>query len=147
MPERNKMQRPLKIRSWNQERGEFDHYCFLEDPEYQIEIVLENAQRFGSEIEQFISLKDKNGEDIYEGDIIVYGFFALNDACKFGPEPWKNLPNDVKEDDISTEIERFEIKFDIDKLGYIKHFIENNPDVLGVEIIGNIHRNPELLAV
>ena len=91
---------------------------------------------------RFIGLHDKDGKEIYEGDILKYGDFAFNDVAKFGKEPWKNLPDGVNEKDISTEVSRFTVDGDIKSLYELLTMIEDNPDVLGVEIIGNIYENP-----
>lgn len=97
------------------------------------------------ELMQFTGLKDKNGRDIYEGDIVRYGFFALNDVSKFGDEPWKHLPEDVEDSDITTEQMRYSVQWDFSQLASLQAHIFNNPDVLGVEIIGNIYEHPELI--
>jgi uncharacterized phage protein (TIGR01671 family) len=91
------------------------------------------------EIMQFTGLKDKNGKEIYEGDIfkgernepreVVFG----KGWCAFG---------DTREgvDDIGGEIIGFFLKDDNRK---------NNHSALNTgyygEVIGNIYENPELL--
>ena len=83
--------------------------------------------------------------EIYEGDIYRYGRFALNDVAEYGPSPYDNLPEGVNEDDISTEHKRFAVEWELEKLIILKRQIEDNPDVDGVEVIGNIYENPALL--
>ena len=77
---------------------------------------------------QYTGLKDKNGKEIYEGDIIK-GIVAMKD--KHG-------------EDIST------VRWDYPKLGFsfsglfIFNFELGNKGY-NVEVIGNIYENPELL--
>lgn len=93
---------------------------------------------------QYIGLDDKNGIEIYDGDYINYGLFAFNDSAKYGDKPWNNLPDGVDENDISTVIGTYKVKFP-DDYNVIKNLINNNQDVEGVEIIGNIYQHPGLL--
>lgn len=95
---------------------------------------------------EYTGLKDKNNTDIWVGDILRYGYLALNDIEKFGEEPHLNLPKGIKEDDITTEMGIFEVKPEIGFLANIEEMITRNPDVEGVEVIGNIYENPELLS-
>lgn len=94
---------------------------------------------------QFTGLKDADGIDIYIGDELIYGVFALNDTWLFGSEPWKKLPEGVNENDILTHLEKIIVIDDIDCLYRIKNLICENPDVTGVKVIGNKIDNPELL--
>lgn len=81
-----------------------------------------------STLSQFTGLKDKNGKEIYEGDIIQ---------------------EDI--DNTKTEIKNYTVKF-ID--GGFRPLCNNNDefediiyDLNNTEIIGNIFENPELISI
>ena len=82
------------------------------------------------EVEQYTGLNDKNGKEIYEGDIIHRG--ALPKVNVFR--------NSV-------------IRFDEESVGFIATSTRNGARTLfnghtcdEIEVIGNIHGNPELLS-
>lgn len=77
--------------------------------------------------EQFTGLHDKNGVEIYEGDIIKW----------FGHE----VENGKQVYPVRTHV----IGGEIDKWINDQHVLRNIISMQGVEIIGNIHENPELL--
>jgi uncharacterized phage protein (TIGR01671 family) len=89
-----------------------------------------------------LNLQDKNKTEIFFGDILKYGYFACNDPNL----PW-DLPEVVNELDITTQIDRIVARDHPMVLHAIYHMISNNPDVIGVEIIGNVHEDPDLLEV
>lgn len=84
-------------------------------------------------IMQFTGLLDRNGKEIYEGDIIKYHYFYFAD----GSEIEKEYVCSVKYDDSFANFDA------MDKEGFA-HFLGNASDD-GIEVIGNIYENPELL--
>jgi len=109
--------------------------------------------------EQFIGLHDKNGKEEYEGDIVIFVKSFYNDNkeyefyvhigkivyskmwCEFGIKvktlPYKKDPFDYR--DYLREFAERKI------LGYL-HFSDiRNDEEKFIEIIGNIHENPELI--
>lgn len=117
------MNREIKFRLWNKEEKEMHGHHF---------IGFENA-----ELLQYTGLKDKNGKEIYEGDILllekgtkrtvfsVPGGFAIesldDDLNKYGKEIF------VPIEGLSDE--------------------QNASFIKSTKVIGNIYENPELLEV
>lgn len=113
------MSREIKFRVWDKNKK-----CFPIDGQiYLIDAI--KGYRKNVIAEQYTGLKDKNGKEIYEGDIVEidkYGKFQII---------WNE----------------WACKFDFDKIGKR----EREEPLLSQdweeksEVIGNIHENPELL--
>ena len=81
---------------------------------------------------QFTGLKDRNGKEIYEGDIIKYHYFYFSN----GSEIENECVCSVKWDDTFANFDA------MDKDGFA-HFLGQASDD-GIEVIGNIYEHPEL---
>lgn len=82
-----------------------------------------------NDLMQFTGLQDKNGNDIYEGDIIT-------------------ISNPLKERSFTTVIIYDEYKFNGKDFYFTHFYIPSDLFSEGteyIEIIGNIHENPKLL--
>lgn len=72
-------------------------------------------------VEQYTGLKDKNGKEIYEGDIVEYDWYIRNDKSY-------KVKERVVFDDMGARLGNDRIR-----------------NCSNVEVIGNIHENPDLL--
>lgn len=112
--------REIKFRSWNIKNGSWDFdiddlpVCDINYMQSKEIIILE----------QFTGLRDKNGKDIYEGDIYI---------C----------------DNSEPQIISFEESYDGDGRpfnGFMVYGVYSRSDEnIDIEVIGNIHENPELI--
>ena len=131
--------REIKFRAWYKITKEMEYLKDTSWP-YWGDCILENSDADGTDtgnykIMQFTGLKDRNGKEIYEGDILSPGY---------------------------TDDELFVVVFDETKARFAeKRVSKNYPTHAGfimdgsflrtvlssqrIEIIGNIYENPELL--
>jgi uncharacterized phage protein (TIGR01671 family) len=80
---------------------------------------------------QFTGMKDIHGKEIWEGDIL----FCSKHLMEHRPVIWlRNYAGFGVEDSKSEE-----------KQGYVNHLTTMNVKQWGLEIVGNIFENPELL--
>ena len=130
--------RELKFRVWSQEDKQYRtdcNVCKLFNGKTGCPATIYNDEGDRFDIEQYTGLKDKFGEEIYEGDVV------------------KRLkPHEFLKNAVQTEI--FRVRWGVRKAGFFayskerkKHNVPakrlNANDVY--EVIGNIHENPELL--
>lgn len=126
----------LTPKYWNIENWHFeDEYLDLIEP--GVSIADPNSERVWRkfnevELMQYTGIKDKNGKDIYEGDVVRYT--AWHDG----------KPTGVFQGEVvysgDLGMASFDIRLDHD--GEIGRAVL---PALGVEIIGNAFENPELL--
>ena len=134
------MSRVLKFRAWNKEESRLIDLNGFEiafkgmQKEGEVNAAIEQGNIYmydtaDVEIMQFTGLTDKNGVEIYEGDVSPY--LECSRQGKINAQVY-----------YCTETAQFRVKW-ID--GGVENFDSLDDCAKWFEVIGNIHQNPELL--
>lgn len=141
------MSREFEFRVWEEREKAYNTWTFILDMIgnlfRNVYGALIGCNKKDYIVEQYAGLKDKNGKEIYEGDIVkakIQGFWATgpNTICE-GKATW-NL--EVVYDEI-RHMNVFHILGSKNAPDTIYYLFEDK--ISDVEVIGNIHENPELL--
>jgi len=125
--------REIKFRFWSSAENKYvqdTDYCYMDEDGKVSEFITSYEsylyRRLDIEIEQYTGLKDKNGKEIYEGDILSDGIKRA--VVKYG---------------------EFNLKGLIKSVGFFGEVTNSmTHDIVIISkgrIIGNIHENPDLL--
>lgn len=100
---------------------------------YKLDVLDDNEEsNIFSSWMQYTGLKDVNGTEIYEGDIVR--IFVGND-----PEEKEYISKVYKLDGaFAVDMAGYDISTDVHCIGWI-------PEDYSLQVIGNIHSNPELI--
>jgi hypothetical protein len=120
------MNRKIKFRVWD-EAGKYFLYFNLEEIPHGCATCVAPPQ-------QFTGLKDKNGKEIYEGDIIKTQIY----------EDWDAVPCGYCNYEVKWSLVELAWRGYTNKMNGLYSGVNIFKDVL-IEVVGNIFENPELL--
>ena len=127
------MNREIKFRAWDREAKVMEYDILFSGIKNLLQHRLENPKVF--EVMQYTGLKDKNGKEIYEGDVLEFWTFSATGNAV------KNVSY-VKEDGgiyVVPMLYHTNSYYLCDAI-WISNKLEK-----GVFVIGNIYENPELI--
>jgi hypothetical protein len=133
--------REIKFRVWDLKRKKMsepfglEEYAYDQDNEYgsgEFSIYNPDTPQTLNTVMQFTGLKDKNGKEIYEGDVVYREILSSDDPA---------LPGRYRE---SGSIECSWGVYRV-KLGEEWAILSVDVSAMSLEVIGNIYENPELL--
>ena len=127
--------RELEFRVWEEREKEYDTWSYILDENgnlfrnaYGALICCDKKDYI---IEQYTGLKDKNGQKIYEGDIVTFKVERFNNVTLgFESEDWHTAVVEWNQDDACYSFMVRDVPFSVR---------------YEAEVIGNIHKQPELL--
>ena len=131
--------REIKFRAWSsgrKEMTEVENINFKGNAVYLISKYLRLVANLDeTELMQYTGLQDKNGVDIYEGDIINLSY--------------EYFDGHFRDNEIVGKVyfEDSSFRMSYKKYDEIREWRIDEPEILSIEVIGNIYENPELLEV
>jgi len=136
-------QREIKFRAWDGKEMIYDEYMIINFGDQRYDIETERGENYNVILMQYTGLKDKNGKEIYEGDIVritdeedMFGnkFKAVN-IVKWNDGKWDLWEQWVGDRDLYEDI------WNENVCGLDSDCCKNED----LEVIGNIYENKKLL--
>ena len=119
-------------------------FSYLEGWSYDIWRFLNEGVVKPETVGQYPGLKDKNGKEIYEGDIVEWVFFYERLGANMGVKECDAIVKGIirwRQGGFVLEV----IENDFENAGYYSISALYTDTESDVEIISNIHDNPELI--
>jgi uncharacterized phage protein (TIGR01671 family) len=144
------MKREIKFRAWDSKKKEWiDSFQIYSDSG---KIVGKNHAYGNINLVQYTGLKDKNGVEIYEGDVVNAFCYIITVDHDFS-EARKYVSSNIKDTTKRVDTRaRFKVYWNDSFSQYSFKCIDNTDAYICIdvsereyEVIGNIHENKELL--
>lgn len=127
--------RQIKFRCWDKDKKEWGNLIMARSEAKPCVLSLSIPENDHLDIMQFTGLLDKNGKEIYEGDVLHYEFDTTDSCCE--------------QTHIDAEVRWYRDCWVLENVTKGKHKIYDFAGMIFPweerEIIGNIYENPSLL--
>lgn len=129
--------------------GQFVYGDLIHKRHTKESVLIQDYTGLGSDVDiitigQYTGLKDKNSKEIYEGDIVEWVFFYEKLGADMGVKECDTIVKGIirwRQGGFILEV----IENDFENAGYYSISALYTDTESDVEIIGNIHDNPELI--
>jgi uncharacterized phage protein (TIGR01671 family) len=141
--------RVIKFRAWDFENKVMNFPTIEFNPKYVMQLNCSymgefNGKKYDSVkmiLMQYTGLKDKNGKEIYEGDILVFTTLSDSGITETKHDPvfiqWNNYKSTYDFNDNKNRV--------LGDYPFFKYWTLESMRQYEVEVIGNIYENPNLI--